>query len=120
MQSANDIQIGGGHYKARRYQHWDFVCDTGLHYLLGCFTKYVSRWRDKNGRQDLEKSLHYLHKAEERHVSPPELTDQVAKYTELFASQHNEAEARAIRLVMMNDYVGAANVVREILSQSAV
>lgn len=119
MTSANDRQVGGSHYKARKYQHWDFVCDTGLHYLLGCFTKYVSRWRDKNGVQDLEKSMHYIHKAEERHVRPPQLTDEVIKYTELFASQHNEPEARAIRLVMMNDYVGAAALVRQLIAGEA-
>jgi hypothetical protein len=62
MISANDRQVGGDHYK-KEYQHWDFVTDTGLPYLLGCFTKYVTRWRGKNGMEDLQKSLHYLQKA---------------------------------------------------------
>ena len=62
--SANDRQIGGDHYKGE-YQHWDFVVDTGQGYLDGCVTKYVSRWRKKNGVQDLEKALHYFEKAKE-------------------------------------------------------
>lgn len=54
-------QVGGAHYKAA-YQHWDFVTDIGLEYLEGCATKYVLRWRQKNGLQDLEKARHYVEK----------------------------------------------------------
>jgi hypothetical protein len=59
--SANDVQIGGDHYKSE-YQHWDFVEHLGLDYLQGCATKYISRWRKKNGVEDLKKSLHYIQK----------------------------------------------------------
>lgn len=60
--SVNDSQVGGSHYRSE-YQHWDFVqdCLCGL-YLEGCITKYVSRWRKKNGLQDLLKAQHYLAK----------------------------------------------------------
>lgn len=60
-------QVGGTHYQ-KLYQHWDFVCDTELHYLLGCATKYIDRWEDKNGIQDLKKVISYLDKAVERRV----------------------------------------------------
>ena len=59
--SANDKQVGGDHYKSG-YQHWDFVIETQMHYLLACATKYITRHRKKNGKQDLEKSLHYVEK----------------------------------------------------------
>jgi hypothetical protein len=32
---------------------------------MGCATKYVSRWRKKNGVQDLEKAKHYCEKLKE-------------------------------------------------------
>ena len=67
MTSVNEIQIGGDHYKST-YQHWDLVVDTGMPYLIGCTTKYVARWRKKNGKQDLEKANHYISKAKERGV----------------------------------------------------
>ncbi len=62
--SANETQVGGGHYRAvdPAYQHWDFVVDTGLGYLEGCATKYISRHRLKNKEQDLDKALHYVQK----------------------------------------------------------
>lgn len=52
-------QVGGFHYQAN-YQHWDWVDDTQMPYLEGCATKYVFRWRQKGGVQDLEKALSYL------------------------------------------------------------
>lgn len=58
----NEKQIGGAHY-AGKFQHWDFVMQyLGGRYLEGQVTRYLSRWRKKNGDEDLEKSLHYLEK----------------------------------------------------------
>lgn len=61
MSKVNKIQVGGDHYKSN-YQHWDWVVATGLDYLAGCATKYITRWRKKNGLQDLQKAAHYLDK----------------------------------------------------------
>jgi len=62
MSNPNEYQVGGKHYQTQ-YQHWDFVhdCLEGR-YLEGCITKYISRWRKKNGLQDLLKSKHYAEK----------------------------------------------------------
>lgn len=65
MTSALATQIGGGHYKACAIQpmefsmrnHWDAAAHTAL--------KYVSRYRDKAGKQDLEKGVHCLQLREE-------------------------------------------------------
>jgi hypothetical protein len=60
--SVNDVQVGGSHYKTGGMQHWDFVFILELGYFEGNSTKYVSRWRKKNGRQDLDKAAHYVDK----------------------------------------------------------
>lgn len=62
--SANDIQVGGEHYKSE-YQHWDWCINIRLGYLESAATKYVTRWRGKNGIVDVEKAIHYLIKAKE-------------------------------------------------------
>src|SRR6185369_13146900 len=59
--NANSRQVGGDHYKTE-IEHWDFVESNGIGYLEGCATKYVTRARKKNGRQDLEKAVHYVDK----------------------------------------------------------
>ena len=59
---ANARQEGGDHYKARRYETWDVILDWNLGYLDGNAVKYLSRWRLKNGIEDLKKARHYLDK----------------------------------------------------------
>lgn len=61
---ANDKQVGGSHYQSA-VQHWDIIAKYGVGYLEGNATKYLTRWRKKNGLQDLEKALHYVDKAHE-------------------------------------------------------
>jgi hypothetical protein len=60
--AANDYQVGGEHYQRSNMQHWDFVAANGLDYFQGCITKYVTRWREKGGVEDLKKAKHYLEK----------------------------------------------------------
>lgn len=60
--SANEKQVGGNHYQKAAVQHWDIVHMHGLDYFQGQITKYVMRWKDKNGVQDLEKAKHFLEK----------------------------------------------------------
>lgn len=63
--SANQKQVGGTHY-ASTYQHWDYVLETGLPYLLAQVTRYVCRWKKKSGLEDVRKALHYIQKERER------------------------------------------------------
>ena len=41
---------------------WDYTSSHKLDFLEGNVVKYVTRWRHKNGIQDLEKALTYLNK----------------------------------------------------------
>ena len=59
--NANEKQVAGSHYKAA-YQHWDYCIDMNVPYLESAASKYVLRWRKKNGCVDLEKALHYMEK----------------------------------------------------------
>jgi hypothetical protein len=60
--SANDTQISGNHYKDKPVQVWDFVAANNLGYFEGNIVKYVSRWKDKGGVDDLRKAKHYIEK----------------------------------------------------------
>lgn len=60
--SANEIQIGGDHYKSQGIQPWDFIVANNMGFLDGNVVKYVARYKQKNGLQDLEKARHYLDK----------------------------------------------------------
>lgn len=60
--AANDKQVGGDHYKTDGLQHWDIVELFKFDYFQGQITKYLMRWRKKNGIEDLQKARHYLDK----------------------------------------------------------
>ena len=54
-----DKQIGGSHYKFFPIQPYEFISKNGLTFFQGCVVKYVCRYIEKNGIQDLEKIIHY-------------------------------------------------------------
>ncbi len=60
--SANDEQVAGNHYKGKAIQPWDYIVGNDIGYLEGNVIKYVSRWKEKGGVQDLLKARHYLDK----------------------------------------------------------
>ena len=67
---ANDKQVAGTHYRSE-IQHWDFVVANDLDYFQGQITKYVTRWKKKNGLSDLLKAQHFLDKYIEIVRTPP-------------------------------------------------
>lgn len=72
MSDANKRQVGGEHYKAPgKVEHWDIVAQHDLDYFQGQITKYVMRWKKKNGVQDLKKAQHFLEKYIELAERPP-------------------------------------------------
>ena len=63
--SSKEYQVGGSHYKNKELQPWDVMQDWMTRdeftaYLRGNVIKYIARYNDKNGVQDLEKAKHYL------------------------------------------------------------
>ena len=59
---ANTRQVGGDHYASKPIQPWDYITSNNMPFLEGNIVKYITRWRDKGGVQDLHKARHYLDK----------------------------------------------------------
>ena len=57
--SAFKKQVGGTHYKDHKIQPYEFIQENNLNYLQGVVIKYIVRYSQKNGIQDLEKIIHY-------------------------------------------------------------
>lgn len=53
-------QVGGSHYKDKAIQPIEYIHANNLGFCAGNIIKYVTRYKDKNGVQDLEKAKHYL------------------------------------------------------------
>lgn len=58
--NALDVQQGGTHYKENAIQPVEYIFANHLDFFEGNVIKYITRWRTKNGFQDLEKAKHYI------------------------------------------------------------
>ena len=53
-------KINPNHYKQGNIEVIDFILDQEMNYLEGNIIKYVSRYKDKNGLEDLHKAQWYI------------------------------------------------------------
>ena len=53
-------QVGGDHYTRLAIQPAEYNQRNSLGFCESCVVKYVSRHKHKNGRQDIEKAIHFL------------------------------------------------------------
>ena len=58
--SALERQIDGGHYVKLKIQPMEYSMANGLDACQHTVVKYVTRFRDKGGKADLEKAIHTL------------------------------------------------------------
>ncbi len=58
--SALKTQEGGSHYKDMVIQPVEYIHKNNIGFVEGAVIKYVSRWRNKNGIEDLKKARHML------------------------------------------------------------
>ena len=72
-----DKQVGGSHYKFFTIQSCEFISKNNLTFFQGNVIKYVTRYENKNGLEDLKKAKWYLDrliKREERKMKPHDLS----------------------------------------------
>ena len=75
-------QEGGTHYKSMKIQPVEFILANELGFCEGNVVKYICRYKQKGGAQDLKKVIHYtelLIKSLEADKSPEELLGEVLK-----------------------------------------
>lgn len=61
---ADFVQVGGSHYKKvpPEFQHWNLVLVHRWDYFQAQAIKYIMRYKEKNGIQDLKKARHFVDK----------------------------------------------------------
>lgn len=62
-------QVGGDHYKKLKIQPIEYALANNLGICEHAVVKYVSRWKDKNGVEDLRKAIHYLEMMIQREIN---------------------------------------------------
>ena len=74
--SAYNKQIGGSHYKKMKIQPSKFVIENELLFPEGNVIKYICRHRFKNGKEDLEKAVHFIEMIIERDYPTIPMTEE--------------------------------------------
>lgn len=63
MSEHNDRQVGGNHYaNGDKIQHWDWAWENEYDLFQYIITKWLHRWKNKGGVEDLKKAQHALEK----------------------------------------------------------
>ena len=103
MLKALDTQVGGDHYKNLAIQPVEYIFKNNIGYLEGCVIKYVTRWKDKGGVQDLEKAKHFLELLIELQEQCPKDDETVNRYLilapraepkDLYVGKFKESDAK--------------------------
>ena len=70
LKKANELQVGGEHYRSMKVQPWDaleawLTPEEFRGYQKGTAIAYLARERSKGGTVDIEKAMHHLMKLTE-------------------------------------------------------
>lgn len=113
---AIDNQIGGSHYKVMTFQPIELIALTKCSFIQGCIIKYISRYKNKNGAQDIRKCIHYAQLAmelgDERGCSDDWFTE-VNEY--VLRNRLTILQRRIIILALYNSYDQVIQSCRELL-----
>lgn len=60
VKPATSTQIGGDHYNKKNIQPIDYILANELNFCEGNVIKYITRYKDKNGVEDLKKAKQYI------------------------------------------------------------
>lgn len=58
--SAEQDQVGGSHYKSLKIQPMRYSMANGLNACQATVIKYVTRYKEKGGIEDLRKAIHCI------------------------------------------------------------
>lgn len=78
MEKAFNNQIGGSHYKDMPFQPVELFALTKCTAFQANIWKYITRYKHKNGKEDVEKAIHYAQLALELNCNGN--LDTISKY----------------------------------------
>jgi len=121
-------QIGGTHYSELPYQPIELIYKLDLGFIQGNIIKYITRWRFKNGIEDLKKAEHYCElgfyyeetssKYSRRYrYTSSHVVNEADKYVEQNALTNTEKAI--IVFVALGQYLNAKKIITEYIEKQS-
>lgn len=60
IERALETQVAGRHYKSLAIQPVEYIHKNNIGFCEGSAIKYLTRWREKGGVEDLNKAKHFI------------------------------------------------------------
>lgn len=92
----NTKQIGGDHYTTMAMQPFELISKIRPNFFVGNVIKYISRWRRKNGLEDLQKALHYVEYIIENNIYQGEVPGAMIRLNKFYSLNKMAPEEASI------------------------
>lgn len=114
---AIENQVGGSHYKDMAFQPIELIAALRCSFIQGCIIKYISRYKNKNGAQDIKKCIHYAQLAieldDKRRCNDKALSMNINKY--ILKNKLTILQRRIITQAVYNNYIQVIQYCKELL-----
>lgn len=114
---AIESQVGGSHYKDMAFQPIELIAALRCSFIQGCIIKYISRYKNKNGAQDIRKCIHYAQLAieldDKRRCNDKALSMNINKY--ILKNKLTIHQRRIITRAVYNNYIQVIQYCKELL-----
>lgn len=115
--NALKTQIGGSHYKDLAMQPIELITSLKCSFIQGCIIKYISRYKHKNGAQDIKKCIHYAQLALELKDSKHCKNNDLSLNLNTYIRKNNMTilQRRIITQALYNNYVACIQYCKQLL-----
>lgn len=97
-------QIGGSHYKSLQMQPIELIVKAELSYIQGNIVKYITRYKNKNGKEDIRKCMHYAELAIELKSCGPISKNLGLAYSYCKVNNLSKYQTNIIAACVQDDY----------------
>ncbi len=118
MSSELEKQISGDYYRNMVMQPVEFIVKANLSFIQGCIVKYVSIYKSKNGKQDIEKAIHFAKLAIELNQQSDEFLSSLGlAYTYCKANKLSQLQTNIIANTAKEDYYNVIRYCNQLIKQ---
>lgn len=115
---ALESQVGGNHYKNLAVQPIELITALKCSFIQGSIIKYVTRYKHKNGVQDLMKCIHFARLALElkdsHKCNPEKLSLELNRY--ILKNKMTILQRRIITQVVYNNYARVIQYCKDLIA----